>query len=948
MTMNAASLVLRRYLMTACLVVAVPAATWAACGGGGTSSLPSPGVTYLRSYRAPFRVPTRMAVDAWGNVYVTDPGQGQVVVRAPNGRVISRANGLGRPVSVAVGNGGKVYVGDAESGSVTAFDTDWKPVLQLGQGRGEFLQPSDVAVDGVTGNLYVADGKAHLVKVYSAAGAFQSSFGGHGSGDGLFNFPVGVMVDAAARQVLVVDQLNYRVQVFDLSGTFQSCFGSQGSGPGKFNMPQGVAIDSRGRVYVADSVEGRIQVLDRAGGFVGYIGDFGDAAGQLRIPIGMVIDPSNRLFVAAANNARLEVFGLDTFADPETVVPAAFRTESDPIDRAAPGADVVGYVEVPGYSLDHIVSNSIVANGIPAATTLPVVGDHDGNGIPELRVQFDRQALLATLPVLGTGTVALSGLLGAKRFEGSAVVHVTTCGPETTCPLGDADPRCTEAICDAAVGCTLRPKLDGAGCEDGNACTVDDACRSGACVGTVLRCDDGEVCTDDTCDPIGGCVHASNTVPCDDGDACTAGDVCGGGVCSGVSLRCDDDNRCTDDTCDPAKGCVHASNTLPCDDRNPCTGPDTCAGGTCGGALLGCDDGNGCTDDACNPARGCVHTNNAASCNDGNACTGPDSCAGGMCSGAPRRCDDGNGCTDDACNPARGCVHTGNTLPCDDADRGTMRDACDGAGSCHGTGTTGDYALLCWPLESDGHKLLSLGGRAVIRGNICAENMLVGPLSLIEGDAVAWASDGWAAAFRPGSLIVGDVATGGGRVQGLDLVTTDGRVEIGGASAALEACVAARHRATSRRADFAALPSTPGFALGAIEVGRGASRRIPSLGDLGTGRTVIDAANLRLDASSTLTLVGTAATEAVIVHVRGPMLLGRAARIVFDAVPAERVIFVVDGSVILHAEASVTGSVFAAGRVQMGSASTVAGALLGSAIDLAPSAAVELHPFVGW
>jgi DNA-binding beta-propeller fold protein YncE len=730
-------------------------------------------------------------------VYVTDPTQGEVIVRAPNGRIISRVGSLGYPVSVAVGNAGTIYVGDAGSGGVTAFNSDWQPVLQLGHGAGEFLQPSDLAVDAATGNLYVADSKAHLVKVYSAAGTFLQSFGGHGGGDGLFNFPMGVFVDAVAREVLVADQLNYRIEVFDVAGRFLSCFGAQGSGSGEFNMPHGVLVDGRGRIYVADSVEGRIQVLDRSGGFVGYIGDFGTAAAQLRIPVGMVIDPFNRLFVAAANNARLEVFGLDTFADPETILPAVIRMEPDPIDRATADANIVGYIEVPGYLLEQIVPSSIVANGVSAASII-VMGDHDGNGVPEIRAVFDRTALLATLPVDGAGTVVLSGLLGTKQFEGFAEAHITTCGPGAICSLGDAGPQCNQAVCVAAVGCTIQPKPDGTGCEDGNACTIEDACSGGTCVGASLSCDDGQACTDDTCNPSGGCMH------------------------------------------------------------------------------------------------------------------------------------------------------TNNTAPCDDADPGTTRDACDGEGKCLGQAVTGNYALLGWPLESYRHRTANLAGQVLIRGDICTENIRVGPFSRIDGDTVAWASGGWAIAFGPGSQTAGDVVTGGGTLLGINQVTVGGRVDLGGEATEIAECFAARYRAASRRAGFVAFPPTPGLALGTIELGPGASRRIPSEGELGTGQSVIDATSLRLDSLSTLTLVGTAATEAVIVHIRGRMLLGLGARIAVDGLPAERLIFVTDGSVFLHSQASVSGSVFAAGRVHVGRASTITGALLGTAIELAPSATVDLRPFAGW
>ncbi len=124
-----------------------------------------------------------------------------------------------------------------------------------------------------------------------------------------------------------------------------------------------------------------------------------------------------------------------------------------------------------------------------------------------------------------------------------------------------------------------------------------------------------------------------NTAPCSDGNACTTNDRCSEGRCvGGPSPNCDDGNICTTDTCDQATGCVHTNNTAPCDDGNVCTTNDACRGGGCvGGPALNCDDGNACTDDTCNPATGCVHTNNTAPCSDGNTCTVGDVCSGGRC-----------------------------------------------------------------------------------------------------------------------------------------------------------------------------------------------------------------------------------------------------------------------------------------------------------------------------
>jgi hypothetical protein len=46
-------------------------------------------------------------------------------------------------------------------------------------------------------------------------------------------------------------------------------------------------------------------------------------------------------------------------------------------------------------------------------------------------------------------------------------------------------------------------------------------------------CDDGNPCTDDLCDPVAGCLHSSNSAPCTDANACTSNDVCNSGQCVG-------------------------------------------------------------------------------------------------------------------------------------------------------------------------------------------------------------------------------------------------------------------------------------------------------------------------------------------------------------------------------------------------------------------------------
>jgi len=107
------------------------------------------------------------------------------------------------------------------------------------------------------------------------------------------------------------------------------------------------------------------------------------------------------------------------------------------------------------------------------------------------------------------------------------------------------------------------------GCCGGGPCTA--YCVSGgvwlddfrvatlSAVGQPLSCDDGNLCTHDY---YGGestedCFHEWNALPCDDDSACTANDFCAAGSCIGTPMNCEDGNAYTQDSCDPAVGCTH-------------------------------------------------------------------------------------------------------------------------------------------------------------------------------------------------------------------------------------------------------------------------------------------------------------------------------------------------------------------------------------------------------
>ena len=133
--------------------------------------------------------------------------------------------------------------------------------------------------------------------------------------------------------------------------------------------------------------------------------------------------------------------------------------------------------------------------------------------------------------------------------QGDACDGAGACGggDPVVCP-GDAEQCGSPAVCDPASGaCVAGPPADaGTPCDDGDLCTQSDTCDgAGACVGA-----DPVVCAagggDDacggagTCDPAtGACVGgpAPDGTACDDGDPCTVDDACVSGACAPGDLE---------------------------------------------------------------------------------------------------------------------------------------------------------------------------------------------------------------------------------------------------------------------------------------------------------------------------------------------------------------------------------------------------------------------------
>jgi hypothetical protein len=422
-------------------------------------------ITPLRAYYADFHAPGRLALGSDDVLYIADPEHGQVVVRAHDGRLIERATGFLKPVSVAASPEG-VLVGDGVMGAVTLYDADWNPVRSLGNGAGEFGLPAEVVHDARSGRTYVSDLDRDLIAIYADDGSLIARHGG-------FNAPSGMHLDTTRDEVLLIDQGSNSIKALDLDGNVLCSIDSSLGGFRQrfvYERAHGIWTDAQGRIFIADAVAFEVKVYDRSGTLLGVVGERGNGPGQLRLPIDLAVDSYNRLFVSSASNRRIEIYGLDTYTDPEAFVTARLTVTPDTLERAAIDGVVSLLLEVPGYRAADIDPSSLLANGLSLLPG-PSVGDVNANAVSDLNGTVDRVVLVAGLPD-GTGTVEVSGSVSGLQFLASQEVVVQALPPAEPDPPPAVDPP---SAVDLEPPATDRPTggARSGGCSFGSASAVD-------------------------------------------------------------------------------------------------------------------------------------------------------------------------------------------------------------------------------------------------------------------------------------------------------------------------------------------------------------------------------------------------------------------------------------------------------------------------------------------
>jgi sugar lactone lactonase YvrE len=278
--------------------------------------------------QAELYLPTSMALDGAGNLYIADSLHNRI-------REVTASTGV---ISTIAGNGNPAYSGDGGAATGATLNT-----------------PSGVAIDGA-GNLYIADTGNSVVRRIDAISGVISTVAGIGpptlpgyNKDGvaataaLLNLPQGVTVDASGN-LYIADTGNHRIRMVAIANGIISTVAGNGytasdgtggysgdggpAGTAKLNSPYAVVFDAAGNMYIPDSANNRVRKVAAVSGAVsaagiistfagtgvaGYNGDGALAtAAQLWAPSGIAIDPAGNVFIADTQNSAIRKVAAST------------------------------------------------------------------------------------------------------------------------------------------------------------------------------------------------------------------------------------------------------------------------------------------------------------------------------------------------------------------------------------------------------------------------------------------------------------------------------------------------------------------------------------------------------------------------------------------------------------------------------------------------------------
>ena len=222
----------------------------------------NPDGTFVGSWgEGHFRWPHGIVIDSEGSVWVTDSQTHTVEKFTPNGKLLLRLGTrdwgtpllrrapFNMPTGLAVGPDSNLFISDGYANYlVHKFSPDGRLVKTWGgpgKGPGEFALPHFIGVDR-HGMVYVCDRENSRVQIFDADGNYVTEWAG-------LNNPADIFLDwknDVAYLAEIGGPYQPKISIRDLKGNeISSWEGRESDGRGLLEVAHGIGVDSIGNIY---------------------------------------------------------------------------------------------------------------------------------------------------------------------------------------------------------------------------------------------------------------------------------------------------------------------------------------------------------------------------------------------------------------------------------------------------------------------------------------------------------------------------------------------------------------------------------------------------------------------------------------------------------------------------------------------------------------------------